>query len=160
MFKANHKNMNNALTSIALAALTLTTAVSAWSADETVAGTWKGQFDTQIGLQKYTYEFKVDGTNLAGTATGEREMGTNAVVITEGRINQDRISFVEPLKFQDNQLRIEYTGKASGDEIKLHRKVGDFADEDLVVKRVKAPDAKSDVAPKAGADTNAPAAKP
>ena len=34
-------------------------------------------------------------------------------------------------------LRIEYTGKVSGDEIKLHRKVGDIAEEDLVAKRVK-----------------------
>ena len=36
-----------------------------------------------------------------------------------------------------SDIRIEYTGKVSGDEIKLHRKVGDFGEEDLVVKRVK-----------------------
>ena len=123
--------------SIALAALTLALAGSAWSADTTVAGKWKGQFDSQIGLQKYTYEFKVDGTNLTGKAIGEREMGTNEVVITEGTVSTNGIFFVEPLKFGDNELRIEYTGKVSGDEIKLHRKVGDFGEEDLVVKRVK-----------------------
>jgi hypothetical protein len=32
---------------------------------------------------------------------------------------------------------ITYTGTLSGDELKLHRKVGDFAEEDLVAKRVK-----------------------
>jgi hypothetical protein len=149
--------MKTHLKSITLAALTLSLAGSAWGADVTVAGKWKGQFDSQIGLQKYTFEFKVVGTNLTGTATGEKEMGTNTVTITEGRINQDTISFVEPLKFQDQDIRIEYTGKISGDEIKLHRKVGDFAEEDLVAKRVKADGAKADDKQPA---TNSPPAKP
>jgi len=148
--------MKTHLKSITLAALTLALAGSAWGADETVAGKWKGQFDSQIGLQKYTYEFKVDGTNLTGTATGEREMGTNTVAITEGKINKDAISFVEPMKFQDDEVRIEYTGKVSGDEIKLHRKVGDFAEEDLVAKRVKAVSAQAEAKPA----TNSPPAKP
>ena len=140
------------LKSIMLAALTLAVAGSAWGADETVAGKWKGQFDSQIGLQKYTFEFKVAGTNLTGTATGEREQGTNTVALTEGKIAKDGISFVEPLKFGDNDIRIEYTGKVAGDEIKFHRKVGDFAEEDFVAKRVKAADA--------DASTNSPPAKP
>jgi hypothetical protein len=145
--------------SIALATLSLALAGSAWSADTTVAGKWKGQFDSQVGLQKYTYEFKVDGTNLTGTATGEREMGTNTVAITEGKISKDGISFVEPMKFEDNELRIEYTGKVSGDEIKLHRKVGDFAEEDLVAKRVKEAEPTAEVKPEAKAGTNSPPAK-
>jgi len=62
----NTKNMKTYTKSIILAALTLALAGSARSADETVAGKWKGQFDSQIGLQKYTYEFKVDRTNLTG----------------------------------------------------------------------------------------------
>ncbi len=135
-----------------LAAFVLALAGSVWGADETVAGKWKGQFDSQIGLQKYTYDFKVDGTNLTGTATGEREMGTNTVAISEGKIGKGEVSFVEPLKFQDQDIRIEYSGKISGDEIKFHRKVGDFAEEDFVAKRVKAADA--------SANTNSPPAKP
>src|SRR5208282_2370376 len=100
----NTKNMKTYTKSIILAALTLALAGSARGADETVAGKWKGQFDSQIGLQKYTYEFKVDGTNLTGKAIGEREMGTNEVVITEGTVSTNGISFVEPLKFGDNEL--------------------------------------------------------
>lgn len=146
--------------SISLVVLTVALAGSAWGADDTVAGKWNGQFDSQIGLQKYTYEFKVNGTNLTGKAIGEREMGTNEVVITEGTVTTNGISFVEPLKFGDNELRIEYTGKLSGDEIKFHRKVGDVAEEDFVVKRLKATDANSEVAPKAGAVTNSPTGKP
>ena len=142
--------------SITLAALTLALAGSAWSADTTVAGKWKGQFDSQIGLQKYTYEFKVDGTNLTGKAIGIRDNGTNEVVITGGTVSTNSIFFVEPLKFGDNELRIEYTGKVSGDEIKFHRKVGEFAEEDFVAKRVNPSDAK----PAAKVGTNSPPAKP
>jgi len=114
----------------------------------TVAGKWEGQFDSQIGTQKYAYEFKVDGTNLTGTAVGITDNGTNSSTITDGKIVQDSISFVEPLSFGGNDISIEYTGKVSGDEIKLHRKVGDFAEEDLVVKRAT------------DAGTNSPPAKP
>jgi len=156
----NTKNMKTYTKSIILAALTLALAGSARSADETVAGKWKGQFDSQIGLQKYTYEFKVDGTNLTGKAIGEREMGTNEVAIAEGTVSTNGISFVEPLKFGDNELRIEYTGKVSGDEIKFHRKVGDVAEEDFGAKRVKEAEPKAEVKPEARAGTNSPPAKP
>ena len=47
----------------------------------------------------------------------------------------DKVSFVEMLNFQDNEIRITYTGKISGNEIKFTRKVGDFATEDIVAKR-------------------------
>ncbi|MGO9435891.1 MAG: hypothetical protein ACLPH3_08115 [Terracidiphilus sp.] len=96
-------------------------------------GKWSAEFDTQIGVQKYTYEFHVDGATLTGKAISER--GENA--IQEGKIDGDNISFIEPLNFQGNDLRITYTGKISGDEIKFTRKVGDFATEELTAKRVK-----------------------
>lgn len=129
-------------------------------AGDNITGTWKGEFDSQVGQQKYTYEFKADGTNFTGRAVGIRANGTNDVAITEGKISQDEISFVEPLKFNDNDIRIEYTGKVAGDEIKFHRKVGDFAEEDLVAKRVKETDAKSEAKPAVKANTNSPSAKP
>jgi hypothetical protein len=129
-------------------------------AGESVTGKWTAQFDTQIGVQKYTYDFKVNGDKLTGTATGEREMGTDTVRITEGKINKDKIFFVEPLKFGDNELRIEYTGKVSGDEIKFHRKVGGVAEEDFTAKRVKESAAKPEAKPEVKAATNSPPAKP
>jgi hypothetical protein len=145
---------------IALAACALAFAGTA-RAEDTVAGKWKGEFDSQIGLQKYTFDFKVQGTNLTGTAIGEREMGTNEVTLTEGTVSTNGIFFVEPLKFEDNELRIEYTGKVSGDEIKFHRKVGDVAEEDFVAKRVKANDAKPKASqPEVKPTTNSPPAKP
>ena len=133
-------------------------------AQDIVTGKWKGEFDSQIGLQKYTFDFKVAGTNLTGKAIGERDMGTNEVTITEGTVSANNIFFVEPLKFGDNDLRIEYTGKVSGDAIKFHRKVGDVAEEDFVAKRVKASDAQPEVQPEPKAPsmpaTNSPPAKP
>ena len=130
-------------------------------AGESVDGTWKTQFDSQIGVQKYTYVFHVDGTNVTGTATGERDMGTNTVAITEGSINKDQISFVEPLKFGDNDLRIEYTGKIAGDQIQFHRKVGDVGEEDFVARRVRHANLKLGMHHRpATAATNAPPAKP
>jgi hypothetical protein len=145
--------MKKLITLILLALLTPIFTNSAWATDDSIAGKWKAQFDSQIGQQKYTFDFKVSGTNLMGTATGERSMGTNTVEIIEGKINQDEISFVEPLKLQDNDLRIQYKGKVSGDELKLHRKVGDIAEYDIVAKRVKDVDA-------AMTSTNAPTVKP
>ena len=150
--------MKTIIKTVALAALTLAFVGTA-CAEDTVAGKWKGEFDSQIGLQKYTYDFKVAGTNLTGTAIGEREMGTNEVTLTEGTVSTNGIAFVELLKFDDNEIRIEYTGKVSGDEIKFHRKVGDVAEEDFVVKRIKAGDTKPAVKTEPKTTTTSPRAK-
>ena len=105
--------------------------VPAFGAD--VAGKWTASFETQIGTQNYTYEFKVDGGKLTGTtksANGETQ-------IAEGVVNGDDITFVENLNYQGQALRVVYKGKISGDEIKFTRNVADFASEDLVAKRAK-----------------------
>ncbi|MGB8261572.1 MAG: hypothetical protein WCE75_14520 [Terracidiphilus sp.] len=96
-------------------------------------GKWTAEFNTQIGVQKYTYEFKVDGNTLTGKAINER----GETPITEGKIDGDTISFTENLNFNGMELKIVYTGKIAGDEIKFTRKVGDFATEELTAKRVK-----------------------
>lgn len=97
-------------------------------------GKWTAQFDSQIGTQKYTFEFHVDGTKLTGKATNEQFGATD---ISEGKVDGDNISFVETLNFQGNDLRIVYTGKIDGDSIKFTRKVGDIATEELTATRVK-----------------------
>ena|SRR6516162_2142992 len=104
---------------------------SALSAD--ITGTWKASFDTQIGVQNYTYTFKVDGTKLTGHAKSEYA----DVDISDGTIKGDDITFVESFDFQGMPVRIVYKGKISGDEIKLSRNVMDIATEEAVAKRVK-----------------------
>ena len=110
-------------------------ALSALAAD--VTGKWKAEFDTQVGAQKYTFEFKVEGEKLTGKASFERMGQKGEADLLEGKVNGTEISFVEMLNIQGNELRIEYTGKINGDEISFTRKVGDFATEHLVAKRVK-----------------------
>ena len=65
---------------------------------------------------------------------GETQFGKSDTPVTEGKIGSDGISFVEMLKLPDREIRIEYSGKLAGDELKLTRKVGDFATEQIVAK--------------------------
>ena len=102
-----------------------------------VTGKWKSEFDTQIGHLKYTYELRADGEKLTGKAFRELEGTKTTIDLVEGSIKGDEVSFVEPIKVQDQEVRIEYKGKISGDEIKFTRKVGDFATTEIVAKREK-----------------------
>jgi hypothetical protein len=104
----------------------------------TIAGKWQSEFDTQIGRQKYLYDFKLDGNNLTGTAAHELN-DEKAAADIKGKVAGSDISFNEPFKYQDQVIDIVYSGKITGDEIKFTRKVGDFATEDLIAHRVKEP---------------------
>jgi hypothetical protein len=105
-----------------------------------LAGNWQSQFDSQIGVQKYLFTFKVDGEKLTGTATGERNGEKSTVEIQKGKVTKDSIYFAEPLHVQDQDIVVEYIGKMTGDdELKLTRKVGDFASYEITAKRVKTP---------------------
>ena len=123
--------------------------LSALAAD--VTGTWKAEFDTQRGLQKYTFTFKQDGTSVSGKANVERDGEKREAELKEGKVEGDTITFVEPLKIQDNEIKITYTGKISGNEIKFTRKVGDFGSSEATAKREGA---KAEAA--SAAATNAP----
>lgn len=100
-----------------------------------VAGTWTSEFDTQIGVQKYTFVFEVDGETLTGTATGERMGETSEVEIANGKVIGDKVTFTELLDFQGQRLRITYEGTIDGDEISFKRNVADFVTEEIVAKR-------------------------
>jgi opacity protein-like surface antigen len=119
----------------AVAVLALVFSVSARAAD--VTGQWTSEFNTPVGVQKYTFDFKAQGEELTGTASFERMGEKGTAELKEGKVQGDKVSFVEMLDFQGNAIRIEYSGTVSGDEMKLTRKVGDFGTEDLVAKRVK-----------------------
>ena len=100
-----------------------------------VTGKWTAKFATQVGDQEYTYEFVQKGTTLTGTATGNL---TGKSQIAEGKVEGDKISFIENATYMDMPLRFEYTGTiTSNDEIKLQRKLMDFAAEDIVARRSK-----------------------
>jgi hypothetical protein len=127
--------VNNSLRLLIAISFGLGLASFAHAAD--ISGKWQSEFDSQIGVQKYVYVFKVDGEKLTGTASSERNGEKGTVAIQKGTVTKDGIYFVEPLNFDGQEVSIEYTGKMTGDnEIKFTRKVGDFATEDIVAKRV------------------------
>jgi len=117
----------------AVCALFVLAAVGAAAYAADVTGKWTAAIDTQIGVQNYTYDFKVDGEKLTGTAKSQFSESP----IVEGSVKGDEISFVENLKYEDQTIRVAYKGKVSGDEIKFNRQVGEFASEDFVAKRAK-----------------------
>jgi len=118
-----------------LTAIALTTA--AYAAD--VSGTWKAEFDTQRGLQKYTITLKQDGATVTGKASVETADQKRDVEFKEVKVEGDTVTFVETLNAQGNDLRIVYTGKISGNEIKFARKVGDISITEAVAKKDTAP---------------------
>jgi hypothetical protein len=99
------------------------------------SGRWTATFATEVGEQQYSYEFVVKGTTLTGTAKGNL---TGESQIAEGKIDGDKITFVENSSFMEMPLRFVYSGTmTSADEIAFTRTLMDFAPEKLVAKRVK-----------------------
>jgi hypothetical protein len=122
-------------TSVVLAVLFLGSVICANAAD--ISGKWTAEFDSQVGAQKYTYEFKVDGTKITGKATVNIAGTDMESVIAEGKIEGDKISFVENLPYQGMDLSIEYTGTVSGDKMELSRTVAGQQGETFTAKRAK-----------------------
>jgi hypothetical protein len=118
-----------------LAVLILAGLVCVYAAD--ITGKWTAEFDSQVGLQKYVFEFKVEGTTLTGRAISNIGGNEAKTDLQEGKINGDEVAFVENLNYQGMELRISYKGQISGDEIKFSRTVGDAGGEQFVAKRAK-----------------------
>jgi hypothetical protein len=98
-----------------------------------VTGTWKGSAETQAGTVERTFTFKVDGKKLTGE-TVSNIMGKSA--IENGTVDGDTIAFDITAKFQDNELKVHYTGKVSGEEIKLHGEADGGISVDYSLKKV------------------------
>lgn len=126
-------------------------AFAAHAAD--IAGQWRAEFDTQIGVQKYLFTFQTEGGKLTGKATSEINGQKREAELKEGTVQGDTMSFVETLSFQGNELRIGYTGKVGANGIAFTRKVGDFASEEFVAQRAPAANASPSANP-----ANAPSA--
>lgn len=121
---------------LGLLALMLVVALPASAAE--LVGRWTAEFDTQIGVQKYVFEFSKTGTTLTGVATFERTMGNGTAPLKNITVLNDTVRFEEPLSFDGNDITIVYSGTLAGDELKLERKVGDIATEQLTAKRAAA----------------------
>jgi len=120
--------------SLILAVLILAGLVCLYAAD--ITGKWTAEFDSEVGAQKYVFEFQADGATLTGTAISNIDGAEAKTPITEGKIDGDKISFVENLNYQGMELPITYEGTVSGDEIQLARIEG-AGGEKFVAKRAK-----------------------
>jgi hypothetical protein len=117
-----------------LMAVWLVVASMAPMAAADITGKWTSSFDTQIGKQEYTYDFVVKDSKL----TGKMKSNLGESDVLDGKVDGDKVTFGELLKFEGMEIKITYTGTiVSADEIKFTRNVADFATEELVAKRVK-----------------------
>lgn len=112
---------------------------SAWAAD--IAGNWKAEFDTQVGLQKYQFNFQLNDGKL--TAKGNAETGEQKrdIEFKDAKLSEDTVTFVEMRQIQDREIPIEFTGKVSDKGIQFTRKVGDFGTQQALATRVGGPPA-------------------
>ncbi len=110
--------------------------VTVYAAD--ITGKWTAEFDSQVGVQKYVFEFKVEGATLTGTAISKIADAPEArPPITAITVNGEDVAFVENLNYSGMELRITYKGKITGDEIKFSRDVAGQGGETFVAKRAK-----------------------
>ncbi|MCC6343264.1 MAG: hypothetical protein IT166_13750 [Bryobacterales bacterium] len=99
-----------------LLAVTLT--FSAFAAD--VTGKWKTSFTTRNGDKRESIiDLKADGNKL----TGKMESQRGSVDITDGKVDGDNVSFTVVRSFNGNEVKINYKGKVSGNEMKLTMEV-------------------------------------
>jgi hypothetical protein len=89
-------------------------AITAWAAD--INGNWKATAEGPNGTMERTFTFKVDGNKVTGESTSSM-MGKSE--ITEGKIEGDTVTFVLTGKFGDQEVKLNYKGKISGNEIKF-----------------------------------------
>jgi hypothetical protein len=68
------------------------------------------------GPMKFTFEFKADGSKLGGAVLVP--MGNKNEII-EGKIDGNNVSFAVKVDAMGNEMKINYKGTVSGDEMKL-----------------------------------------
>ena len=78
----------------------LTVPLSVFAAD--VNGTWKADFETQRGLQKYTFTLKQDGAKVTGKVNVDTDGEKRETELKDGKIEGESVTFAEPLSIQGN----------------------------------------------------------
>jgi len=115
-----------------LAVLLLTVFAFAASAAD-ISGTWKGTAETPNGAIERTFLFKCDGVKLTGESTSEI-FGKST--ISDGKIEGDAVSFILTVKFQDNEMKLNYKGKIKGEELVVTVELPDGNSLDYKAKKV------------------------
>ena len=126
------RNFISAILALTAALLLPVFAVAAAPATPDISGTFTTSFDSQVGLQSYTFTFVAKGASL----TGKAKSANGDDNIEDGKIDGDKVAFVENMNYQGMMLRIAYSGTiVSKDEIKFKRDVGGQGGEEFTAKR-------------------------
>jgi hypothetical protein len=98
------------------AALLLVVSGLAFGAD--IDGKWTGSIAGPDGGQGFpvSYTFKADGAKLTGTSLGPDNSQTP---IKDGKIEGNNISFSISIDMGGQEMKMEFKGVLSGDEIKM-----------------------------------------
>jgi hypothetical protein len=81
-----------------------------------ISGTWKATSNGQNGPMERTFVFKVEGNKLTGETTSPTY---GKSTLENGKVDGDKLSFTITIKFQDNEMKVNYKGQLSGSELKL-----------------------------------------
>ncbi len=101
------------------AVVLLLAAVAVWAAG--VDGKWKADYQSPDGQNRQvTFTFRTDGGNLTGTAA----FSSGEVPIQDGKVNGGEVSFFVMRNFGGDDMKFEYKGRATGDDIKFSVSVG------------------------------------
>ena len=99
-----------------------------------VNGKWIAQLPAREGqTRETTFNLKAEGNKLTGTVSGRQ----GDTPISDGQINGDEISFTVTANFRDNEVKLLYKGKVSGNEIHFTRtrEGGDQPPQEFTAKR-------------------------
>ena len=82
-----------------------------------IDGKWTGSIAGMDGNNiQIAYTFKADGTTLTGTTTGPEG---KEIAIKDGKIDGNNISFSVTFDFGGQEMKIDYKGVVSADQVKL-----------------------------------------
>ena len=95
------------------------TALAAFAAD--ITGNWKASAEGPNGPMERTFTFKQEGTKLTGETTSSM-LGKST--ITDGKVEGDTVTFSITADFNGQSMKIAYSGKISGNEIKMKSDAG------------------------------------
>lgn len=98
-------------------------------AHQSIAGKWKGQMEGPMGAMELTYDFKVEGDSLSGTAASP--MGE--IPLLNGKVNGKEFSF--DVSF--NQMTFTNQGTLQGDSISMKMPGPGGESMELILKRAK-----------------------
>jgi hypothetical protein len=82
-----------------------------------IDGKWTGQVEGPQGMMDITFVFKSEGEKLTGTLTNS----FGEAALSDGSIKGDAVAFKVTREFNGNKFTLKYTGKLSGNELKLTR---------------------------------------